>query len=102
MPHIGSAPGPNDKSRTLLVGWISRLDFALELDLSIDTLRRWEAQASYVGPVIGALLTIGSRRARAHRRCMGSTDGRMTNTVFRHGHGICVKSKTLSLSHWFF
>ena len=28
----------------LLGGWISRLDLALELGLTVDTLRRWEAQ----------------------------------------------------------
>ena len=43
MPHLGSMPDPKDKPRTLLVGWISRLDLALELGLSVDTLRRWEA-----------------------------------------------------------
>ena len=43
MPHLGSMPDPTDKPRTLLVGWISRLDLALELGLSVDTLRRWEA-----------------------------------------------------------
>ena len=43
MPHLGSMPDPKDRPRTLLVGWISRLDLALELGLSVDTLRRWEA-----------------------------------------------------------
>ncbi|WP_412079808.1 helix-turn-helix domain-containing protein [Thalassobacter stenotrophicus] len=28
----------------MLSGWISRLDLALELDLTVDTLRRWEAR----------------------------------------------------------
>ena len=44
MSHLGSMPDPKDKPRTLLVGWISRLDLALELGLSVDTLRRWDAQ----------------------------------------------------------
>lgn len=44
MPHLGSMPDPADRPRTLLTGWISRLDLALELGLSVDTLRRWEAQ----------------------------------------------------------
>ena len=44
MPHLGSMPDPKDKPRTLLVGWISRLDLALELGLSVDTLRRWVEQ----------------------------------------------------------
>lgn len=26
------------------MGWISRLDLALGLDLSVDTLRHWQAQ----------------------------------------------------------
>ncbi|GHC35031.1 hypothetical protein GCM10007291_40390 [Gemmobacter nanjingensis] len=43
MSHLGSMPDPKEKPRTLLVGWISRLDLALELGLSVDTLRRWEA-----------------------------------------------------------
>ena len=43
MPHLGSMPDRQDKPRTMLVGWISRLDLALELGLSVDTLRRWEA-----------------------------------------------------------
>ncbi len=43
MPHLGSMPDRQEKPRTLLVGWISRLDLALELGLSVDTLRRWEA-----------------------------------------------------------
>ena len=42
-------PDPKDKPRTLLIGWISRLDLAVELGLSIDTLRRWEAMR--IGPV---------------------------------------------------
>jgi predicted DNA-binding transcriptional regulator AlpA len=37
-------PDPKDKPRTLMVGWISRLDLAQELGLSVETLRRWEAQ----------------------------------------------------------
>ena len=44
MSHLGSMPDPKDKPRTLLVGWISRLDLALKLGLSVDTLRRWDAQ----------------------------------------------------------
>ena len=31
-------------SSGLLGSWISRLDLALELGLTVDTLRRWEAQ----------------------------------------------------------
>ncbi len=44
MTHLGSMPDPAEKPRTLLAGWISRLDLALELGLSVDTLRRWECQ----------------------------------------------------------
>ena len=35
MPHLGSMPAPKEKPRTLMVGWISRLDLALELGLSV-------------------------------------------------------------------
>ena len=44
MPHLGSMPDPKDKPSTLLNGWINRVDLAIELGLSVDTLRRWEAQ----------------------------------------------------------
>ena len=43
MPHLGSMPDPKEKTRTLLAGWISRLNLALELGLSVDTLRRWDS-----------------------------------------------------------
>lgn len=36
-------PDPKDKPHTFLSGWISLLDLALELGVSVDTLRRWEA-----------------------------------------------------------
>ncbi len=29
--------------------------------------------------------TLGSHRTRPHRTCMGRSDGRVTNTIFRHG-----------------
>ena len=35
---------PRSASPGLLGGWISRLDLALELGVTVDTLRRWEAQ----------------------------------------------------------
>jgi transposase len=44
MPHLGSMPESKEKPHKLLIGWISRLNLALELGLSVDTLRRWEAQ----------------------------------------------------------
>lgn len=44
MSHLGSMPDPKEKPRTLMAGWISRLDLAIELGLSVETLRRWEAQ----------------------------------------------------------
>ncbi|WP_296643922.1 helix-turn-helix transcriptional regulator [Roseinatronobacter sp.] len=36
--------GPSEESAPtgVLGGWISRLDLALELGLTVDTLRRWE------------------------------------------------------------
>ena len=49
MPHLGSMPEPTARPRTLMSGWISRLDLATELGLSVDTLRRWEAQRT--GPL---------------------------------------------------
>lgn len=62
MPHLGSMPDPKDKPRTLLVGWISRLDLALELGLSVDTLRRWEAQR-FGPPCVRAGRKVYYRRA---------------------------------------
>ena len=40
MPHLGSMPDPKEKPRTLLVGWISRLDLALELGLDATDVPR--------------------------------------------------------------
>jgi predicted DNA-binding transcriptional regulator AlpA len=37
-------PDPKEKPHTLMAGWISRLDLAMELGLSVETLRRWEVQ----------------------------------------------------------
>lgn len=42
MTATGTSPHP--ASAGLLGGWVSRLDLALELGLTVDTLRRWEAQ----------------------------------------------------------
>ncbi|MFN3973355.1 MAG: transcriptional regulator [Gemmobacter sp.] len=42
MTATGSSARP--ASAGLLGGWISRLDLALELGVTVDTLRRWEAQ----------------------------------------------------------
>ena len=39
-----TATFPRPSKPRLLSGWISRLDLATELGLSVDTLRRWEAQ----------------------------------------------------------
>lgn len=41
---IEAGTAARSASGGLLVGWISRVDLALELDLTVDTLRRWEAQ----------------------------------------------------------
>ena len=40
--HLAAPPVP------LMAGWISRLDLARELGLSIDTLRRWDDRR--IGP----------------------------------------------------
>ena len=42
MTATGSSARP--ASAGLLGGWISRLDLALELGVTVDTLRRWDAQ----------------------------------------------------------
>ena len=42
MTATGTAP--RSAASGFLGGWISRLDLALELGLTVDTLRRWEAQ----------------------------------------------------------
>jgi predicted DNA-binding transcriptional regulator AlpA len=62
MSHLGSMPDPKDKPRTLLVGWISRLDLALELGLSLDTLRQWDSQ-SMSPPSVRAGRKVYYRRA---------------------------------------
>ena len=46
----------------VLTGWISRLDLALELGLSVDTLRRWEAQR-FGPPCVRAGRKVYYRRA---------------------------------------
>ena len=40
--HTAAPPAP------LMAGWISRLDLARELGLSVDTLRRWDDRR--IGP----------------------------------------------------
>ena len=37
-----TATFPRPSTPRLLSGWISRLDLALELDLTVETLHRWE------------------------------------------------------------
>lgn len=44
MPNPGPFPDPEPQPRSLMRDWISRADLALELGLSVDTLRRWEIQ----------------------------------------------------------
>ena len=41
MPDIGTAPRSSSPQR-LMSGWISRLDLALELGVTVETLHRWE------------------------------------------------------------
>ncbi len=54
--HPAAPPVP------LMAGWISRLDLARELGLSVDTLRRWDDQRT--GPAcVRAGRTIYYRRA---------------------------------------
>jgi hypothetical protein len=49
----------------LLGGWISRLDLALELGLTVDTLRRWEAQR-FGPPCVRAGRKVYYRRNAVH------------------------------------
>ena len=44
MHNPGSMPDPEPQPRSLMSDWISRADLAIELGLSVDTLRRWETQ----------------------------------------------------------
>jgi len=44
-------PDTKDKPRTLLVGWISRLDLALELGLSVDTALLRNSRLRRDGPL---------------------------------------------------
>jgi hypothetical protein len=53
---------PAAPPQPLMAGWISRLDLALELGLSVDTLRRWDDRRT--GPAcVRAGRTIYYRRA---------------------------------------
>ena len=49
----------------LLGGWISRLDLALELGVTVDTLRRWEAQR-FGPPCVRAGRKVYYRRDAVH------------------------------------
>ena len=49
----------------LLGGWISRLDFALELGVTVDTLRRWEA-LRFGPPCVRAGRKVYYRRDAVH------------------------------------
>ena len=60
MTATGTAP--RSAASGLLGGWISRLDLALELGLTVDTLRRWEAQR-FGPPCVRAGRKVYYRRA---------------------------------------
>jgi len=49
----------------LLGGWISRLDLALELGVTVDTLRRWETQR-FGPPCVRAGRKVYYRRDAVH------------------------------------
>jgi hypothetical protein len=49
----------------LLSGWISRLELAIELGLTIDTLRRWEARR-FGPPCVRAGRKVYYRRDAVH------------------------------------
>jgi DNA-binding transcriptional MerR regulator len=61
------AAGTSARTATdgLLSGWISRLDLAVELGLTIDTLRRWEAQR-FGPPCVRAGRKVYYRRDAVH------------------------------------
>ena len=63
MTATGTAP--RSASGGLLGGWISRLELALELGLTVDTLRRWEAQR-FGPPCVRAGRKVYYRRDAVH------------------------------------
>ena len=63
MTATGTAPRSAEGG--LLGGWISRLDLALELGLTVDTLRRWEAQR-FGPPCVRAGRKVYYRRDAVH------------------------------------
>ena len=58
---ISQRPG----SAGLLGGWISRLDLAQELGVTVDTMRRWEAQR-FGPPCVRAGRKVYYRRDAVH------------------------------------
>ena len=62
MNHAGPIPDPEPQPRSLMLDWISRADLALELGLSVDTLRRWETQR-FGPPCVRAGRKVFYRRA---------------------------------------
>ena len=63
MTATGTAP--RSAASGLLGGWISRLELALELGLTVDTLRRWEAQR-FGPPCVRAGRKVYYRRDAVH------------------------------------
>lgn len=82
-------PDPKDKPRTLLVGWISRLHLALELGLSVDTLRRWEAQR-FGPPCVRAGRKVYYRRAAVEE---------WLEEQEQWSRGICRAAWSLAMDH---
>ena len=62
MTHPGPLPDPEPQPRSLMRDWISRADLALELGLSVDTMRRWETQR-FGPPCVRAGRKVFYRRA---------------------------------------
>ena len=75
MPHLGSMPDPKDKPRTLLVGWISRLDLALELGLSVDF-----RQSNHEGELVDAIHHAGQLHAAGQLAGVVLNAGAYTHT----------------------
>lgn len=63
MIETGTSPRPT-KPR-LLSGWISRLDLALELGVTVETLRRWE-KLRFGPPCVRAGRKVYYRRDGVH------------------------------------
>jgi hypothetical protein len=73
----------NGDNAVLLTGWMTRAEVAAELNLSVDTLRRWECQR--IGP---PTMRLGRRvyyRAEAFREWLLSRERKFFETSRKAG-----------------